>query len=108
MLVVYYTVDQVVAVRRLGLREYAADPYNYVIWANLGLFYALIAFRVQSIVALNGLKLSAATLANYVDIAPISYYALQENIISAVNFTLVFLKFFKVRVLTLCHPRVRR
>ncbi|GAQ87018.1 hypothetical protein KFL_003260010, partial [Klebsormidium nitens] len=93
-MVAWYTLEEGFELYWEGWRAYFSQAWNICDWANLVIFYAVIALRVTALVSLNRFRLEADTT-KYVDFQAIGYTSTQELNVSALNFFLVYFKLFK-------------
>lgn len=81
---------------RVGWAVQPAPPpsRNYVDWANLAIFYAVIGLRFSSLATLLHFSFDSSTI-SYIDLPAIGVFATNENNVNAINFFLMYFKFFK-------------
>eukprot|EP00898_Chlorokybus_atmophyticus_P001011 jgi/Chlat1/1910/Chrsp149S02222 len=94
VLVVYYTIEELIEIKQKGFAGEFSDPWNWLDWANLIIFYVVIGLRVSALVKLNNFDYDNDTI-EYIDFPSVAYYATQELNASALNFFLVYFKIFK-------------
>eukprot|EP00899_Mesostigma_viride_P023042 jgi/Mesvir1/3922/Mv19863-RA.2 len=94
VLIAYYTLEELWAIFKQGLFTYLSDGWNWLDWANLIIFYVVIGLRVAAQKKLSDFDFSPDDVF-YIDFPPIAYYATQELNVSALNFFLIYFKFFK-------------
>lgn len=91
--IAFYTFEEIFEIRRQGW-AYFSEGWNYVDWTNLGIFYAVIALRAISYQRLTTFQFDSQAT-RYLDFPAQAAFANSEINVNAINFFLMYFKFFK-------------
>ena len=92
--IAYYTLQEFHEILQSGFFTYFSEGWNYVDWANLAIFFTVIGLRVSSLATISKFSLESTSI-TYIDLPAIGVYATQELNVNAINFFLMYFKFFK-------------
>mmetsp|Transcript_18147 Transcript_18147/g.59274 ORF Transcript_18147/g.59274 Transcript_18147/m.59274 type:complete len:1019 (-) Transcript_18147:50-3106(-) len=92
-MVVWYTVEEMMEIRKQKW-EYFNNPWNWVDWINLIVFYIAIGLRVVVLLYVSGFEFDSLST-EYLDFPFIAFASSQELNAAAFNFFIMYCKVFK-------------